>query len=76
LFPVNNINAQKTDNRFIVNSPGYDITLYYFPNYHADDTRNELRYGKGWSEWDLVKNAIPLFGGQKQPKIPLWGYIR
>lgn len=59
---------------FIDNSPGYDLAVYYFPNYHDDDIRNELRYGKGWSEWELVKNASPRFEGQNQPKIPLWGY--
>lgn len=75
LFPVDNIYAQKTVFKFIDNSPGYDIAAYYFPNYHNDDTRNELRYGKGWSEWELVKNALPRFEGHNQPKIPLWGYI-
>jgi len=59
---------------FIDNSPGYDIAVYYFPDYHTDDMRNELRYGKGWSEWELVKNARPRFEGHKQPKIPLWGF--
>jgi len=74
LFTVGNINAQKKDFKFIDNSPGYDIAVYYFPNYHNDDSRNELRYGKGWSEWELVKNALPRFEGHNQPKIPLWGY--
>jgi hypothetical protein len=68
------IHAQETNVKFIDNSPGYDIAVYYFPNYHNDDTRNELRYGKGWSEWELVKNATPRFEGHNQPKIPLWGY--
>jgi hypothetical protein len=74
LFVAISINAQKAESKFIDNSPGYDIAVYYFPNYHNDDARNELRYGKGWSEWELVKNAIPRFEGQHQPKIPLWGY--
>ena len=55
-------------------SPGYDLAAYYFPNYHTDDARNEKLYGKGWSEWELVKNAKPRFGGHSQPKVPLWGY--
>lgn len=71
-FPIIKIVAQEPN--FIDNSPGYDIAVYYFPNYHTNDTRNELRYGKGWSEWDLVKAASPRFDGQKQPKIPLWGF--
>ena len=74
LIPFAGINAQKPALKFIDNSPGYDIAAYYFPNYHNDDSRNQLRYGKGWSEWELVKNAQPRFDGHKQPKIPLWGY--
>jgi hypothetical protein len=68
------IGAQNPGVKFIDNSPGYDIAVYYFPNYHNNDSRNEIRYGKGWSEWELVKNAQPRFDGQKQPKIPVWGY--
>jgi len=74
LFTIGNIDAQKANHEFIDNSPGYDIAVYYFPNYHNDDNRNEKRYGKGWSEWELVKDAVPRFEGQDQPKIPLWGY--
>jgi hypothetical protein len=66
--------AQKPAARAVDRSPGYDIAAYYFPNYHHDDARNEARYGRGWSEWELVKNAVPRFEGQHQPKIPLWGY--
>jgi hypothetical protein len=68
------VQAQKTAFKYIDHSPGYDIAAYYFPNYHNNDSRNEARYGKGWSEWELVKNAVPRFEGQHQPKIPAWGY--
>jgi hypothetical protein len=71
-FSIPKIMSQEPN--FIDNSPGYEIAVYYFPNYHNNDTRNELRYGKGWSEWELVKNATPRFEGHNQPKIPLWGY--
>ena len=47
--------------------------VYYFPNYHAD-SRNESFHGKGWTEWELMKNARPRFVNHDQPKIPLWGY--
>lgn len=46
---------------------------YYFPNYHID-AHNESVHGKGWTEWELVKNAKPRFKGHYQPKIPLWGF--
>lgn len=51
----------------------YTVAAYYFPNYHIDD-RNEKVHGKGWTEWELVKNAEPRFKGHQQPKVPLWGY--
>jgi len=53
-----------------------DITVacYYFPNYHKDDPRNIINKGPGWSEWELVKEAVPRFPGHKQPNIPAWGY--
>jgi len=52
-----------------------DIAVYYFPNYHPGDPRNEKAQGKGWSEWQLVKDAKPRFAGEDQPKVPLWGYV-
>ena len=51
----------------------FKIAAYYFPNYHVD-AHNERIHGKGWTEWELVKNAKPHFDGHLQPKIPLWGY--
>lgn len=51
----------------------YQIGAYYFPNYHADP-RNETRYGKGWTEWELLKRASPRFPHHQQPKVPAWGY--
>lgn len=49
------------------------VAVYYFGNYHLDP-RNEKRLGKGWTEWELVKNAKPRFEGHQQPKVPLWGF--
>lgn len=73
LFIQVNLSAQIIS-PYTDNSPGYDLAVYYFPNYHNDDNRNQSRYGKGWSEWELIKNARPRFEGHKQPMIPLWGY--
>ncbi|MFN3653038.1 MAG: glycoside hydrolase family 99-like domain-containing protein [Armatimonadota bacterium] len=50
------------------------VACYYFPNYHRGDPRNEAVHGKGWSEWELVKQARPRFPGHYQPNEPLWGY--
>lgn len=52
---------------------GYQIAVYYFPNYHQD-RQNEQWHGKGWTEWELVKHAKSRFPGHQQPKVPLWGY--
>ncbi len=52
----------------------YTVACYYFPNYHAD-ARNEARYGKGWTEWELIKQATPRFAGHHQPNVPAWGYV-
>lgn len=52
---------------------GYQIAVYYFPNYHPDK-QNEQWHGKGWTEWELVKHAKSRFPGHQQPKVPLWGY--
>ena len=52
---------------------GYEIAVYYFPQWHADP-RNETVRGKGWCEWESLKEAKPRFSGHEQPKIPQWGY--
>jgi len=48
------------------------VAAYYFPNYHAD-ARNDVWYGPGWTEWELVKTAKPRFPGHQQPIEPAWG---
>ena len=50
------------------------IYAYYFPNWHVDE-RNEQWHGKGWTEWNVLKCALPRFEGHDQPKKPLWGYL-
>jgi hypothetical protein len=52
----------------------YQIAVYYFPNYHPEDPRNREIHGPGWSEWELVKGALPRYPGHRQPRVPLWGY--
>ena len=52
----------------------FQVAVYYFPNYHLGDARNERMKGKGWSEWELVKAVRPRFPGHHQPNLPLWGF--
>ena len=51
-----------------------EVAAYYFPNYHPDP-RNDVWYGPGWTEWELVKSARPRFPGHRQPILPTWGYF-
>lgn len=53
--------------------PKHETAVYYFPGYHENEPNNQY-HGRGWSEWELVKNAKPRFPGHYQPKEPLWGY--
>ena len=50
----------------------YQVAVYYWPNFHVDP-RNEEKLGRGWTEWELVKSAMPRFPGHAQPKVPEWG---
>lgn len=54
-------------------SSQYEIGAYYFPNYHKD-SRNAVAHWPGWTEWEVVKKAVPRYEGHVQPKQPLWGY--
>ncbi len=48
------------------------VLAYYFPNFHPDPV-NEARYGRGWTEWDLVAAAPARYPGHHQPRMPLRG---
>ncbi|MFH0796775.1 MAG: glycoside hydrolase family 99-like domain-containing protein [Candidatus Omnitrophota bacterium] len=51
-----------------------EVVAIYFPSWHAND-HYQAWYGKGFSEWELVKTAQPLYPGHRQPKVPVWGYF-
>jgi hypothetical protein len=51
-----------------------EVFAIYFPSWNPDRHYGEW-YGKGFSEWELVKTTKPLFDGHEQPKVPEWGYF-
>ena len=53
----------------------YTVAAYYFPQWHHDPQHEEiLGKSRDWSEWDVLKHAVPRFPGHNQPKVPVWGY--
>lgn len=49
------------------------LLAYFLPGFHEDELNNKW-WGEGFSEWENVKAAMPLFNGHIQPVIPLDGY--
>lgn len=46
------------------------IFAMYLPQYHEIPENNEF-WGKGFTDWNGVKNAKPLYKNHNQPRIPL-----
>ncbi len=49
------------------------VVAYNFPSWHPSPYMEE-HFGKGWTEFDTLRNARTLFPGHSMPHYPLWGY--
>ena len=51
-----------------------ETVAIYCPLWHNYDHATSWK-GDGWCEWELVKSAVPRFGGHYQPYKPSWGHF-
>ncbi|MBR3307227.1 MAG: glycoside hydrolase family 99-like domain-containing protein [Lachnospiraceae bacterium] len=48
------------------------IFAAYLPQFHETEDNNRF-WGKGFTDWDGVRNARPQYDGHDQPRVPLNG---
>jgi len=50
----------------------YEVVAYNYPCWHPCPWM-EARFGKGWTQFQALRDSKPLYPGHLYPKYPLWG---
>jgi len=50
------------------------VVAYNFPSWHSTPVM-EKWFGKGWTEFETLRESHPLFIGHQMPRQPLWGFF-
>ncbi|MBE0655720.1 MAG: glycoside hydrolase family 99-like domain-containing protein [Bacteroidales bacterium] len=50
----------------------YKVAAYYWPAYH-DEPRWRPFFDGNEGEWEIIRNAVPMYEGHRQPRVPVWG---
>ena len=62
------------DTRVPLNDHKFEVVCFNFPAWHPTPYMENI-FGKGWTEWEILKRSTPLYPGHLFPKYPLWGYF-
>lgn len=65
---------QAIDTTRLIDGVQFEVVAYNFPSWHPSPFMEKI-FGKGWTEFETLKNSKPLYPGHLFPKYPLWGYF-